>query len=234
MKNNMQKIKLGVFVIVGLAAFFVAIFYVGQNKNLFSSNITLSSIFQNVNGLGVGNNVRFAGIKVGSVSDIVIVDDTSIKVVVDIDHSYQKFLRTDSKMAIGSDGLMGDKLIDLTSGTMSMPNVKDGDLLIAVKPLDIDGIMKKAQNTLVNIEILTKEVSDIAYKANHSDGIIHTLLDDAQANRRLKSILRNTESATAHLSEDLKAAQSSFLLRGYFKKKEKEKEKEEKAKEKKE
>lgn len=232
MKNNSQKIQLGVFVVIGLAAFIIAIFYVGQNKNLFSSNISLSSIFHNVNGLGVGNNVRFAGIKVGSVSDIIILDDTSIKVVVNIDRSYQKFLRSDSKMAIGSDGLMGDKLIDLTSGSMSSPNVKDGDYLIAVKPLDIDGIMKKAQNTLVNIEILTKEVSDIAYKANHSDGIIHTLLDDAEANKRVKSILRNTESATANLSQDLKAVQSNFLLKGYFKKKEKEKEQREKEKDK--
>lgn len=227
MKNTSQKIKLGIFVTVGVISFIGAIFYVGQNKNLFSSNIILSSIFHNVNGLNVGNNVRFAGIKVGSVAEIQIMNDTAVKVIINVDQNYQKFIRTDSKMAIGSDGLMGDKLIDLTSGTMTNENIKDGDLLIAVKPLDIDGIMKSAQNTLGNIESLSKEVSTIAYKATHSNGIIHTLLDDKAANDRVKSILVNTDNATRNLADDLKAAQSNILLKGYFKKKKKENEEKE-------
>jgi phospholipid/cholesterol/gamma-HCH transport system substrate-binding protein len=238
MKNNRRKILLGLFVVIGIAAFTFAIFYIGQNKNLFSSTITLSSVFKNVKGLVAGNNVRFAGIKVGSVSNITILNDTSIKVEVYIESSYQKFLRKDSKMNIGSDGLMGDKLVELTPGTAKSEMIQNNDVLVAVKPLDLDGIMTSAQNTLQHVEVLTDEVSKIAYKANHSNGIIHTLLDDKEASDRVKSILRNTDAATANLAQDLKAAQSNFLLKGFFKKKEKreqeEIEKKEKAKEEKE
>jgi len=221
---------LGVFVLLGLAAFTFAIFYVGQNKNMFSPSIRLSSMFRNVKGLEVGNNVRFAGIKVGSVSNIAIITDTSIKVEIYVETNVQKFLKKDSRMNIGSDGLMGDKLIELMPGTATAGIIEDNDVLPTVKPLDIDGILVSAQNTLGHIEVLTDELSKVAYKANHSNGIIHTLLDDKEASDRVKSILRNTDMATANLAQDLKAVQSNFLLKGFFKKKEKEKAKEEKQK----
>ncbi len=231
MKINRRTIMLGLFVILGVAAFTFAIFYVGQNKNLFSSTITLSSVFRNVKGLEVGNNVRFAGIKVGSVSNILIMNDTSIKVEIYVESKVQKFLRKDSKMNIGSDGLMGDKLVELMPGSDTAKVIENNDVLRIVKPLDIDGILVSAQNTLGHIEVLTHELSKIAYKVNHSKGIVYTLIEDQEAADRVKSILRNTDKATANLAQDLKAVQSNFLLKGFFKKKEKEKEKKEKEKE---
>lgn len=72
--------KLGLFVALGLAIFVFFIFFIGKNKNVFSSTISLNSCFDNVNGLAVGNNVRFAGIKVGTVTDIQIINDTTVKV----------------------------------------------------------------------------------------------------------------------------------------------------------
>lgn len=222
---------LGMFVAGGTLLFTLAIFYVGKNQNLFSSNLTLKSIFRDINGLTVGNNVRFAGIKIGSVSEIDILDDTSVVVKIFIEKSYQKFLRKDSKMAIGSDGLMGDKLINITTGSISKKTIEDGDFLPIVRPINMDLILNSAQATLFNVEIVSKEISEFAYKINHAEGLLNTFLNDKESTVRVKNILRNTESATFNLAEDLKAVQSNFLLRGYFKKKAKEKAKEKERKE---
>src|SRR5689334_6343684 len=100
--------KLGAFVTVGLLILMFFIFYIGKNKNLFSSTITLTSLFGDVSGLAVGNNVRLAGIKIGTVTEIEIVNDSLAKVYTVIEKDAQKYIRVDSKMAIGSEGLMGD------------------------------------------------------------------------------------------------------------------------------
>src|ERR1051325_3725876 len=100
--------KLGMFVVIGLALFVIAIYYVGKQKNLFGSTFHLKSQFKTVSGLKVGNNVRFSGINVGTVDEIELITDTSVMVNLVIKKEFQKFIKTDSKGSIGSDGLMGD------------------------------------------------------------------------------------------------------------------------------
>src|SRR5882757_3664175 len=100
-----QKLKIGLFTFVGLLVLIAAIFFIGNQKSLFSSTIKLSGTFKNVNGLQVGNNVRFAGINVGVVNDINIINDTTVQVVLTINDDVKKFIKKDAKMSIGSDGL---------------------------------------------------------------------------------------------------------------------------------
>lgn len=112
-----QKIKIGLFALVGLAVLIAAIYLIGQRKSLFSSTFNVYGKFHNVNGLVIGNNVRFAGINVGVVDDITIIDDSTVKVTLTLNKSVKKFIRRDSKMSIGTDGLMGDKLVMIAPGT---------------------------------------------------------------------------------------------------------------------
>jgi len=74
------KIRLGLFVAIGLALFVIAIFVIGRQKNLFNPVFRISSNFANVGGLQVGNNVRFSGINVGTVNNITIINDSTVKV----------------------------------------------------------------------------------------------------------------------------------------------------------
>src|SRR6201996_1114215 len=132
-----QKIRVGIFALVGIAVLVAGIYLIGQQKSLFSSTFNVSGKFRNVNGLVVGNNVRFAGINVGVVNDISIVNDSTVKVGLTLNTSVKKFIKRDSKMSIGSDGLMGDKLIVIAPGGLtSTEEIKEGDELPAVNPLD--------------------------------------------------------------------------------------------------
>src|SRR5450432_2324931 len=83
----------------------------GQAKNKFGSVYRLSSVFKSVSGLKIGSNVRFAGIDVGTVDDIELITDTSVKVDMVIQKNVQRFIKKDAQASIGSEGLMGDKVV---------------------------------------------------------------------------------------------------------------------------
>ena len=227
--TSSQKIKIGAFTVVGLLVLFLAVFYIGNQKSLFSSTFKVYGTFKNVSGLTVGNNVRFAGINVGVVEAINIVTDSSVRVDLTLNNSVRKFIKTDSKMSIGSDGLMGDKLVVIAPGGItSQTEISEGKELGSVNPVDVDKIITKLIKVADNAESLTSDLSQIVAKVNSGKGSIGRLLNNDKIARDLEgtvkqaqSTMKGVHSTTATLNEDLKAAQHNFLLRGFFKKKEK-------------
>jgi phospholipid/cholesterol/gamma-HCH transport system substrate-binding protein len=224
-----QKIKIGLFTFIGLLVLVLAIFFIGNRKNLFSSTITVYGTFKNVNGLQVGNNVRFAGINVGVVQDINIVTDSSARVDLTLNSNVKRFIKKDSKISIGSDGLMGDKLVVIAPGGITSTQVvQNGDQLTAINPVDIDKIIAKLTGVINNAETLTGGLSQIVAKVNNGQGSIGRLLNSDKLSkdlegtvRQAKNTMKNVHSTTTTLNTDLKAAQSNFLLKGFFKKKRK-------------
>jgi len=224
-----QKIKIGLFTFIGLLALVLAIFFIGNRKNLFSSTFNVYGTFKNVNGLQVGNNVRFAGINVGVVQSINIVTDSSARVDLTLNNDVRKFIKKDSKLSIGSDGLMGDKLIVVAPGGItSTEEVQNGNQLATVAPVDVDKIIAKMTKVIDNAESLTGGLSQIVAKVNNGQGSIGKLLnnDDLSKNlnatvRQAQTTMKNVHATTTTLNTDLKAAQSNFLLKGFFNKKKK-------------
>ena len=89
------KIRLGLFVAGGLALFVIAIFIIGKQKNLFNPVFKLTTTFYNVSGLQVGNNIRFSGINVGTVDNIRIINDSTVKVEMSIKKNVNQFIKSD-------------------------------------------------------------------------------------------------------------------------------------------
>ena len=224
-----QKIKIGLFTFIGLLVLVLAVFFIGNQKNLFSSTFGIYGTFKNVNGLQVGNNVRFAGINVGVVQDINIVTDSSVRVDLTLNNSVKKFIKKDSKMSIGSDGLMGDKLVVIAPGGItSTQEINAGGQLNAVNPVDVDKIIAKLTGVANNAEALTAGLSQIVAKVNNGKGSIGRLLNSDKLSKDLegtvsaaKTTMANVHATTTTLNTDLKAAQSNFLLKGFFNKKKK-------------
>jgi len=224
-----QKIKIGLFTFLGLLALVFAIFFIGNRKNLFSSTFTVYGMFRNVSGLQVGNNVRFAGINVGVVQDINIETDSTVRVDLTLNSNVRKFIKDDSKLSIGSDGLMGDKLVVIAPGGItSTQQVKNNGQLAAINPVDVDKIIAKLTGVANNAESLTAGLSEIVAKVNSGKGSIGRLLNnDRMANdldatvKQAQTTMKNVHATTTTLNTDLKAAQGNFLLKGFFKKKRK-------------
>ncbi|MDB4901075.1 MAG: hypothetical protein JWQ63_356 [Mucilaginibacter sp.] len=224
-----QKIKIGLFTFAGLLAVILAVFFIGNQKNLFSSTFNIYGTFKNVNGLQAGNNVRFAGINVGVVQDINIVTDSLVRVDLTINNNVKKFIKKDSKISIGSDGLMGDKLIIIVPGGItSTQEVQPGNQLASITPVNIDKIVAKLIKVIDNAESLTGGLSEIVGKVNNGQGSIGRLLNSDKLSKDLEGTVRqaqttmkNVHATTTTLNTDLKAAQSNFLLKGFFNKKKK-------------
>src|SRR5687768_12096070 len=147
--------KVGMFVTIGLILLVGAVYYIGKQKNLFGDTIRVKAVFETVGGLKVGNNVRLAGITIGTVDNIELLSDTSVLVEMLIEKDVQKFIKKDAVARVGADGLMGDKTIVITPGKATQKEiVKDNAYLASKAPLDVDSITMSLRNTLANTELI--------------------------------------------------------------------------------
>jgi phospholipid/cholesterol/gamma-HCH transport system substrate-binding protein len=215
------KLRLGLFIVIGLAIFSVAIFVIGKQKNLFDPVFLLSSNFYNVSGLQVGNNVRFSGINVGTVDGITIINDSTVRVTMLVKKSVHPFVKADCKVAIGSEGVIGDKLVIISQGTTNAPLATDGQLLESVEPVEMDAIMASIQITALNAVIISEQLAEIMVKVNSGSGTIGRLLQDSAMSLNIESTILNLKKSSQGLNENMNAAKENFLLRGYFRRKEK-------------
>ncbi len=228
-KSERFKVRLGIFITVGMALFLLGIFIIGKQKNLFDPVFKLTTKFQNVSGLQVGSTIRFSGINIGTVDNIEIVNDSTVKVDMLIKKEVQKFIHSDSKAGIGSEGIIGDKLVVISQGSSKTKEVKDGQSILSTEPIETDAIMRSVQITADNAALGTNELYDILEKINSGKGTLGKLIQDESLANNIDKTILNLKKSSKGLDENMEAAKHSFLLRGYFKKKEKaaEKKKEE-------
>lgn len=222
------KTKLGLFVTVGIILFFLAIFIIGKQKNLFDPVFQVKANFQNVSGLKVGNAVRFSGINVGTVDQIRIINDSTVQVTMLVKQEVQKFIKEDSEAGIGSEGIIGDKLVVLSKGGSTSKIIKEGQLIASSEPVETDAIMESLQVTADNAAMATGEITEILAKVNSGKGSLGKLINDDSMANDLDATMSNLKTSTKKLDENMEAAQHNFLLRGYFKKKKKAEERQKK------
>jgi phospholipid/cholesterol/gamma-HCH transport system substrate-binding protein len=225
------KVRLGLFVAGGLAIFILAIFIIGKQKNLFNPVFTVNSTFYNVSGLQVGNNIRFSGINVGTVDNIIIINDSTVKVSMMIRKEVKQFIKSDCRAAIGSEGLIGDKLIIITQGSTDASEVREGQQLDSEEPVEMDAIMASLKVTADNAAVISYQLAEIMIKVNSGTGTLGRLIRDSTIAGNLNQTMVNLKNSSKGLDENMNAAKENFLLKGYFNRKEKaaEKKKEEEA-----
>lgn len=263
-----QKLKTGVFTLAGITILIVAIFVIGSNKNMFGSNFNIYGTFKNVGGLQEGNNILFAGIKVGTIKSISFISDTMVRVDMVMKADVKPFLKKDAIATVGSAGLMGDKNITILPGSEPERKLlKDGDRILSVNPVGMDEIISKFTGIADNAGVITDEIARMAIQIRQGDGTISRLLYSNKLSNSLEGSSKNAEQITSSLAgitakinegegsigrlvntnslsdkmdqvmvstdsailtmrdaaaefnENMKAMQSSFLFRGYFKRK---------------
>ena len=222
------KLRLGLFVAGGLIIFIIGIFLIGKQKNLFDPVFKLTTTFNNVSGLQVGSNVRFSGINVGTVDNINIINDSTVQVNMLIKKEVKQFIKANSEVAIGSEGLIGDKLLIITQGSADAPLVKAGKHLMSIEPVEIDGIIASLYITAGNAEIISQQLAEIMLKINSGEGTLGRLIQDTTIAENFNQTMLNLKKSSKGLDENMEAAKHNFLLKGYFNKKEKAAEKKKK------
>ncbi|MFD2907142.1 MlaD family protein [Flavobacterium ardleyense] len=223
--NTNYKKKLGLFVFIGLLFFFGIIFLIGRQQNLFSSEIKLTTTFKNASGLKVGNAVRFSGINIGTVKEIEIINDSTVKVDMSIKDDTKKFIKTNSKASISSEGVIGDKILVISQGSSNLKSVKDGQKIGSFEPVEFSDVLASVKVTAENAELITDELATLLIEINEGEGTLGRLINDESMANNLDATMENLRKSSKGLNENMEAAKHNFLLRGYFKKKEKAKEK---------
>jgi len=312
--SSKRTVWVGLFVSIGLVFLTAGILMIGNLHETFKKKMKVTALFDNVGGLQAGNNVWFSGVKIGSVSSLNFYNESQVEVTIRIDVKAQEYIRRDSKIKIGSDGLIGNKILEIYGGSSRSEIIQDGDVLQVEKTFtqeDMVNTLQENNNNLVaitrdfkvisngiangegtlgkfifddnvyeNIHVTTTSLKDASAQAAqmiHSLNIfsaelnkkgtlanelvtdtvvfqaiktstmrlrqmadttsvfiadlkalsndpgtsLGVLLHDQETGARLKEMIKNLESSSKKLDEDLEAAQHSFLLRGYFRKKEK-------------
>jgi phospholipid/cholesterol/gamma-HCH transport system substrate-binding protein len=215
-----KSFRLGLFIIAILVIFGFGVFWIGSKQFLFHSTYQLQAEFQNVAGLADGAVVRVGGIHKGTVRriDLPPRPDQKVRVVMDLDRSTRAVVKKDSVAVIQSEGLVGDKYVEISFGSSGAPTVGEGDVIQSQPSLDIADIVKKANELMDSaggaMEELTATVSNlnaISAKVNRGVGSVGALVNDRTLYNNL------TEGVTA-FQEDMAALKHNFLLRGFFKK----------------
>ncbi|MCK9399735.1 MAG: MlaD family protein [Bacteroidales bacterium] len=214
------KVRLGLFIAGGLALFVLAIFIIGKQQNLFNPVFKLTTTFNNVSGLQVGNNIRLSGINVGTVDNVIIINDSTVRVDMLIKEDVKQFIKSDCIVAIGLEGLIGDRLLIITHGTSDAPVVKEGQQLTSTEPVETDAIMASLQVTAGNAEIISQQLAEIMITVNSGKGTLGRLIQDSTIAENISQTIVNLKTSSKGLDENMEAAKHNFLLKGYFNKKE--------------
>ncbi len=198
MKNNVtNKIRLGIFISLGIVIFIVAIYFIGEGQQLFRHTFHISGVFKDVAGLQAGNNVRLSGVNVGTVKYVGIVSDTSVSVEILIDESTRKFIKKDAIAIIGSEGLMGNKVLIINPGTGGKKEIENDDVIETIQPISMDDIMKSLNTTISNTSSITGDLSKITSNIESGKGTIGRLIMDKSWRQNFDSTFINLKNGSA-------------------------------------
>jgi phospholipid/cholesterol/gamma-HCH transport system substrate-binding protein len=205
------KIRLGLFITGGLLIFAIAVFLIGRQQNLFNPVFKVTSDFYNVGGLQVGNNVRFSGINVGIVDNIKIINDSTVRVDMMIRKSVQQFIKTDSETGIGSEGIIGDRVVIIAQGTNEAPMVHNGQHLASNEPVETDAIIVSLQASAINAEVITKQLAEVMVNINNGQGTLGMLIKDSVMANNISQTIENFKKSSEGLDETIEATKENVF-----------------------
>ncbi len=213
-KIKAKALQLGLFIFLSFLLFIAGILILGQKTSMFTQTIKISTMFHDVRGLQVGNNVRLTGIDVGAVDAITIISDTAVLVEMSMHKDVVGFIKKDSKATIGNDGLMGSKIVILLPGDPDSPTIEPGDQLPAIEPVEMDEIMVEVRRSSEKISIVADNLIEITDKINRGDGIFGKLFTDSELTERIDESGKNIAELAASLNELLGKMNSGEGLMG--------------------
>ncbi len=200
-KTTSQKIRLGLFVIIGLMLFVLAVYFIGDKQQMFGKTNHLKAVFNNVNGLELGNNVRYSGINVGTVRGIEMINDSTIKVDMIIDKTIFSNIRKNAVATISSDGLVGNMIINILPSKGISPSVEPGDEIRSQNRIRADEILNTLSVTSKNTELITIDLLKITNEINRGKGTLGLLINDSIMPKDLKEIMHQTSESVAKLNK---------------------------------
>jgi phospholipid/cholesterol/gamma-HCH transport system substrate-binding protein len=194
-KRAISNLKLGVFVLGGLFFLVLLLYMIGKNRSLFGSTYVLKARFENVQGLVAGNNVRFSGIQAGTVKRVQILSDTVIEVTMIIETKMKDIIRKNAVVSIATDGLVGNKVVNIVPAGQPAPLAEEDDVLVSKKSVNTDEMLQTLYKTNNDIAAIAANLKTTVQQINNSSAL-WALLNDQSIPHELRTSLTNIRLAT--------------------------------------
>jgi len=202
-----RSVTVGLFVIIGIIILVGGVVTIGSMRKVFSSNITVKTIFTDVNGLKPGNNIWYSGVKIGTVKKMRFLANSQVEVMLNIEEKSQEFVRKNAKAKVSTDGLIGNKIIVIYGGTQKVPAIEDGDELAVEKIESTEEMLAVLSENNKNLLGITGAFKTISKNILEGKGSVGMLLNDErlyndmdQTMGALKKASVNAQNLTASLS----------------------------------
>ena len=231
-RETALKFRVGVFVLIALATFLAGVYALGARARLFEARYTIHADFTEVGGLVEGATVRLAGVQIGRVTAVNLPPHPGGKVRVDltIGRRFADRIRKNSVARIETQGLLGDRIVEITVGDASAAPVAPGEVIASRDPADFGKILSSGADTAKNVAALadalretadqinkSKMIEDAASTVNklgrvvdqveHGRGWAHTLLyEEPVALRRVNDLIASTQTLIARIEKGQGAA----------------------------
>ncbi|MBX2970716.1 MAG: MCE family protein [Cyclobacteriaceae bacterium] len=205
-KSTGTTIRLGIFVILGVLIFTVAVYLIGQKQHMFSETFEIAAHFSNVNGLQRGNNVRFSGIDAGSVTEVNFLNDSVIEVRMRIKESLRQHIKQNALASIGTDGLMGNMIVNVSPGRGQAGPVENNSLIQSYSRIKTDDILNTLNVTNDNAAMLTHDLLEITQHIKTGKGTVSSILYDTTLRNEVLLTVKNlrlTAQKTNELVQEL-------------------------------
>ncbi|GAA4335008.1 hypothetical protein GCM10023149_42700 [Mucilaginibacter gynuensis] len=198
--ENKKAIIVGIFVAIGLVIFVVGVLTLGSSQKSFVKSIHVSSRFDDVAGLKKGGAIWFSGVKIGTIKEISFTGVSQVDVVMNIDEAVKPYIHRNASAKIGSDGLIGNKIIVIDGGSPQAPVIENGDVLQSEKMLSTDDMLKTLQENNQNLLAITKDFKQLSSQILQGKGTVGALLADSTMAINLRNAMRNLQTTTESAS----------------------------------
>jgi len=215
--QNRRPVVVGIFIFFGIAIFVAGVLVLGAQRKTFERTITLHAIFTDVSGLQKGNNIWYSGVKVGTVKRVRLINESLVGVDMRMDVNTEDFIHADSKAKVGSDGLIGNKIVIIYGGNATTRTVKSGDTLSTDLPLNTTDMMNTLQENNRNLSAITGDFKIVSRRLAEGQGSIGKLLTDQDFANQLEATTARLQQASTNilvLASNLADYTSKFQQKG--------------------
>lgn len=195
-ESNKRSLTVGIFVALGILIFVAGVFVLGGQQKRFTKSIKVMAVFNDVGGLKAGNNVWFSGVKIGTVKRISFLGTSQVEVDMNIEESSRQYIRKDAGATISSDGLIGNKIVQIVGGSPQAEPVDEGDRLKTLAAVSSDKLLETLQENNQNLLKVTNDVKELVGNIKRGRGTVGAVLTDSNLANRFRSTLTNLSRAS--------------------------------------
>lgn len=205
-----EELRVGVVVLVALAMLATGIVFIGRVGHVFGERYRLVTLMPSGAGLTPGAAVQLAGQNVGQVERIDWIPPeqrartesaAAVSVWLAINREVQQQIRDDSRAHLRTQGLLGDRVVDISPGSPGARVLRSNDTLPSAAPLDYQEILEKASGAVTSLTELTRRLEELTRGLLGGEGSLGQLVTDETLYRRLTGLSAELEGFLARAGD---------------------------------